>query len=65
MFHQIIGYKNVVNYGMSTLQWWTSCWHQAKKISRVFTKFCIFPSLVISLNFKQIISRKYNIFKNN
>jgi hypothetical protein len=47
---------------LSTLLWSTSYWHQAKMISRVFTKICIFPSLVISLNFKQIIFTKFNIF---
>jgi hypothetical protein len=33
--------------------------------SWVFTKKCVFLSLVISLNFEQIIFKKFDISKNN
>jgi len=52
MFHQIIGYKNVVNYWILDVQWWTCL----KEEAAGFHQFCIFLSLLIFLDFD--ISKK-------
>jgi uncharacterized membrane protein YsdA (DUF1294 family) len=52
MFHQIIGYRNVVNYWILAVQWWTCL----KEVTAGFQQFCIFLSLLVFLDFD--ISKK-------
>jgi hypothetical protein len=60
MFHQIIKQtKNIINYWIPTLQWWIRI--------GVSINFCIFPSLVIFLNFdgsNRLKFKFYEIYKN-
>ncbi len=64
MFHQIIGYKNVVNYCISTVM---VNWPEAAKSSWVSTKF--FKKILCNFfkfqHFKKNKSYKFEFFKNN
>jgi hypothetical protein len=48
MFNQIIGLKNVVNYWILALPWWTGSKQEDTRFSPFRKEI---PSLVISLNF--------------
>jgi hypothetical protein len=59
MFHQIIKQFFLINYWIPILQWWTRI--------GVSIKFCIFPSLVIFLDFdgsNRLNFKFYEIKKN-
>jgi hypothetical protein len=61
MFHQIIKQtNNIINYWIPILQWWIRI--------GVSIYFCIFPSLVIFLNFdgsNRLYLKFYEIYKKN
>jgi hypothetical protein len=60
IFHQIIKQtNNIINYWILTLQWWIRI--------GVSINFCIFPSLVVSLNCdgsNRLNFKFYEIYKN-